>query len=916
MGCEPRRLFSNGPRRRTTSWAHAGCKFVSSTLLAAIALVAASTVSAHAQTSDWTGVFSNGWFNNQNWLGGVPRQTSDANINTVTPNSTEIRGAGALANNLSVGPNGTGMLTILSGGTLNTSSGTVGNLSGGLGTVTVTGVGSNWSNAGVVVVGGQGTGTLTIQDGGTVTSNGGSVGLVAGSTGTVTVTGPGSLWTNRTSGGLNIGSFGTGTLTIANGGRVIDTTPIVSNIGQGAGSHGTVTVTGAGSLWSDIAGVNIGNSGTGTLTIADGGNVVAPTVRIATNAGATGILNIGAAPDNPAAAPGTLNAPRVAFGAGNGTINFNHTFTDYVFAPIIADDGTVNVFAGITTFTAANTYRGPTNVNAGTLRAGATNTFSPNSPVTVASGGTLDLNGFNQTVPGVTNAGLVSMGTGTAPGTLLTTTNYVGAGGTIALNTFLGADGSPSDKLVIANGGSATGSSFLRITNAGGPGAETVANGIQVVQATNGTTAPGAFTLAGEVRGGAFDYRLFRGGLDPGNSPNDWFLRSSFIVGPIPPEPPILPPILPPDPPPEPLPPGVFPIIGPEIATYGVVQPIARQLGMTTLGTLHERTGDTSLAAITGTPCLAGVDTGDGMPRKAPAKAPTDCLNAGWGPSIWGRVLGQQIDNHYRAFADPRASGQLLGFQSGIDLWRGEWIPGHRDAAGIYVGYANANVDVNGLVTNEAATSYVLRHTGGLNLDAWSGAAYWTHYGPGDWYLDAVAQATHYEGAASTQFARLATTGFGFLSSLETGYPIHLPVFGPGFVLEPQAQIVWQRVSFDDANDGLGQVGLGTTSGASGRIGLRGKWTIVSDSGQVWQPYVRANLWRDWGAQAAAVYSGVDLVPLLEQATRLQLGGGVSVRVNTNVSLYANADYQFAVGNTDGGTRNGVRGAAGVRYTW
>ncbi len=388
----------------------------------------------------------------------------------------------------------------------------------------------------------------------------------------------------------------------------------------------------------------------------------------------------------------------------------------------------------------------------------------------------------------------------------------------------------------------------------------------------------------------------------------------------MPPEPPIplvpIGPALPTNPPPEVLPPGVFPIIGPEIATYGVVQPIARQLGMTTLGTLHERIGDTSLAAITGTPCVADGDTRDGIWRKAPVKAPTDCLYAGWGPSVWGRVLGQQIDNHYRAFADPRASGQLLGFQSGIDLWRGEWIPGHRDAAGIYVGYANANVDVSGLVTNEAATGYVLRHTGGLNLDAWSGAAYWTHYGPGDWYLDAVAQATHYEGSASTQFARLGTTGFGFLSSLETGYPIHLPMLGPGFVLEPQAQIVWQHVSFDDANDGLGAVALGTTSGASGRIGLRGKWTIVSDSGQVWQPYVRANLWRDWGAQATATYSGVDLVPLLEQATRLQLGGGLSVKVNTNVSFYANADYQFAVGNTDGGRRDGVRGAAGVRYTW
>ena len=112
------------------------------------------------------------------------------------------------------------------------------------------------------MVGGQGTGTLIIQDGGTAqdgaSSGGGSIGQSAGSTGTVMVTGPGSSWINGPSGGLNIGSFGTGTLTIANGGKVIDITPSSANIGNGAGSRGTVTVTGAGSLWSDIAGINIG----------------------------------------------------------------------------------------------------------------------------------------------------------------------------------------------------------------------------------------------------------------------------------------------------------------------------------------------------------------------------------------------------------------------------------------------------------------------------------------------------------------------------------------------------------------------------------------------------------------------------------------------------------------------------------
>ena len=329
-------------------------------------------------------------------------------------------------------------MTVQNGGTLTDFGGFVGNLPGSQGTVTVSGAGSTWTNTGTIVVGGLGTGTLTIQDGGVVNSGGGgSVGLAAGSTGTVTVTGPGSTWNNSPGGGLNIGSFGTGTLTIANGGTVINNTAFTANIGNGAGSQGTVTVTGAGSTWSNSSGVNIGNLGTGTLTIADGGVVNGPVV-IATNAGAIGTLNIGAGAGNPAAAPGTLTAPSVAFGAGTGTINFNHTSADYVFAPAISGNGTVNVLAGTTTLTGANNYSGATNVNAGTLRAGALNTFSPNSAVTVASGGTLDLNGFNQTVPGVTNAGLVNMGTGTAPGTVLTTTNYIGAGGTIALNTFLG----------------------------------------------------------------------------------------------------------------------------------------------------------------------------------------------------------------------------------------------------------------------------------------------------------------------------------------------------------------------------------------------------------------------------------------------------------------------------------------------
>ncbi len=177
-------------------------------------------------------------------------------------------------------------------------------------------------------------------------------------------------------------------------------------------------------------------------------------------------------------------------------------------------------------------------------------------------------------------------------------------------------------------------------------------------------------------------------------------------------------------------------------------------------------------------------------------------------------------------------------------------------------------------------------------------------------------QGTWYGGSASTAFARLAANGTGFLASLEGGSPFALPQFGPGFVIEPQAQVVWQRVSFEHANDGLGDVALGDTSGTTGRVGLRGKWTIVTAGDQVWQPYLRANLWEDWGARANTTYAGADLVGLLARGTLLELGGGLTAKLNANLSLYANADYEFAIGNTNGDQRNSIRGTLGLRYMW
>jgi outer membrane autotransporter protein len=679
------------------------------------------------------------------------------------------------------------------------------------------------------------------------------------------------------------------------GGKAILTNSTVSVVGNGGGETG-LKATNSGSIVTSGGSVSVVN-GVGGL-LQNGGTITMDRTDVTAsgNGGNGFVFNSGANPNTLQYGNGTIVANGASFLVqGGATANIG-----VAGATATANNGTLLQTSGTTTFNAqGSTLQGVI------LTQGGTSTVN-------LAGQTLWTMTGNSNATSLTNdSSEIAYAPPTGDPSLLssyktlTVNNYNGAGGTIALNTFLGNDSSPSDRLVI-NGGTATGSTALRIVNTSGSGDQTVSNGILVVQTVNSaTTATGAFSLAGEVRGGAYDYFLFRGGVG-GSAPNDWFLRSTFDVGPIPPEPPeiIPPPILPSEPPPTVLPPGKFPIIGPELATYGVVQPIARQMGLTTLGTFHERVGDAAADAA----CLT-------TPLDSVAVTKGPVLESNCRPAVWARLFGQQIDNHYQAFADPRATGQVAGVQTGVDVWRGSLISGHSDTAGLYFAYGNGNADVDGLVTNPAATAYILQHTGSLNLNAYTLGGYWTHYGPTGWYIDAVLQGSFYNGNAATQFANLATNGTGFVSSLETGYPVLLPWFGPRFVLEPEGQIIWQQVSFRDDNDGLGPVGLGTTSGISGRLGLRGKWTINDPSGRVWQPYVLANVWRDWGAGVNTMF-GPDSVLLVEQATRLEFAGGLSAKILPGLSLYAQAGYQFAVSGTDGSRRDGVKGDFGVHYAW
>jgi fibronectin-binding autotransporter adhesin len=149
-------------------------------------------------------------------------------------------------------------------------------------------------------------------------------------------------------------------------------------------------------------------------------------------------------------------------------------------------------------------------------------------------------------VGGIANAGVVAPGRA-GFGTLTVTGNYVGNGGTLEIETALGDDASPTDRLVV--NGATSGTTGVTLINRNGLGAQT-AEGIKIIDVVGASN--GTFTLNGDyqfqgapaVVAGAYAYRLYKNGVTDPND-GDWYLRSALTNPPTDPnsgEPPVTPP--------------------------------------------------------------------------------------------------------------------------------------------------------------------------------------------------------------------------------------------------------------------------------------------------------------------------------------------------------------------------------------
>ncbi|WP_407352235.1 autotransporter outer membrane beta-barrel domain-containing protein [Luteimonas sp. R10] len=549
------------------------------------------------------------------------------------------------------------------------------------------------------------------------------------------------------------------------------------------------------------------------------------------------------------------------------------------------------------------------------------------------------------------NAGVIDMTNGGSGATdrLTVVGDYVGTGGALRLDTVLGDDSSASDRLVIS-GGSASGNTGLEVINFGGSGASTLLDGILLVHAVDGaSTSGGAFALNYPVAVGAYEYFLFRGGISNGSEEN-WYLRSTIVAPPPPtpenpdpppppqaapappplqpppvpptpapapppgePEPPVppappggpVPPPIPPTgpapipvPPPPPPAPGappppvpspplpptpgarphvaeVVPLYRVEVPTYSVVPPAAQQLGLAMLGTFHERQGEQGLLQ------------------------PGGAFSA-----AWLRVFGQRHDQGWSGTVAPTFDGSLTGYQVGVDVFASERADAPRHHLGLFVGQARMRGDVRGF-----AIGWDNLTVGDLRLDGDHLGLYWSRIAPDGGYLDAVVMATRLDGdSRSSRGLGVDLDGDGIGVSLEGGRPFAL---GERWILEPQAQLVWQRLSLDDREDAFSTVAFDEDDAVTARIGVRLHGSYDTAVGVV-RPYLKANLWHDFAGTDRVVFGG-DAIESERKGSALEFGGGVVSRVSETLSVFAVGDVTRNLG---GERRRTLEGHLGLRTDW
>ena len=257
---------------------------------------------------------------------------------------------------------------------------------------------------------------------------------------------------------------------------------------------------------------------------------------------------------------------------------------------------------------------------------------------------------------------------------------------------------------------------------------------------------------------------------------------------------------------------------------------------------------------------------------------------------------------------DHMAQGTIpAGELKGPALFTVQSNSGHTQRVGLIGGTAQFLGNDNGLLTSRALAD---PSHDTLNLQGQSLGAYWSLTGPQGWHVDLTASGGRVNGySRNDQGVRQATEGSAVTLSVEGGFPIGL---GDNWVVEPQAQLINQRITLDTPYSGSGNTSSSDLTSWSGRVGarLKGSYDI---NGLPIEPYVRTNVWHTVYTGNSVSLDQVDKISSSRNSSTVDVGLGLVARVTPLVSLYISADYSSDVDDND---LNGLIGSLGVRMRW
>ena len=247
----------------------------------------------------------------------------------------------------------------------------------------------------------------------------------------------------------------------------------------------------------------------------------------------------------------------------------------------------------------------------------------------------------------------------------------------------------------------------------------------------------------------------------------------------------------------------------------------------------------------------------------------------------------------------------MTGFQAGTDVWaNAAW------RAGVYVGQLEGDMRVRGF-----ASGIQNMASGSNDLRSQYVGAYATYKNTTGFYADAVLQAGRHRYTAQPNLT-LPTGGKGdsLLASIELGQSFAL---GQGWTIEPQLQLIHQRVDLDDVVISGARMQQDADNGWIARAGVRIKGETSTALGAL-QPYGRFNLYRASSGTDIARFIGP--AATTDIATRTggswgEVAGGATLALNTTWSVYGEIGRLFALGG-DARVKSGVQGSLGLKARW